>query len=148
MAKEIRLDQIGDHMYEQVETLLRKTVLEADKQLKMGSPVDTGRLRISWQSGENANSSQPAKPGKYQSAITPLKGYNYTAGNEKLGNYYSIHNNVEYAEPVLMGTNLPPSWGEEFRSKDNQVIPGYPDLVAKELGIYVKAEYERIKRQG
>lgn len=147
MGKEIKLDQIGDHMHEQVETLLRKTVLHADKQLKEGSPVDTGRLRISWQSGENANGSQPAPPGKYGSAITPLKGYNYTAGNEKLGNYYSIHNNVEYAEPVLMGTNLPPSWGGVFRSKDNQVIPGYPDIVAKELGDFVKAEYERIKRQ-
>ena len=147
MAKEIPLNRIADHMRGQVETLLRATVVEADKQLKQGSPVDTGRLRISWQSGENNNQSTPAKPGKYGSAITPLKGYNYTAGEEKLGNYYSIHNNVEYAEPVLMGTNLPPSWGDVFRSVSNQVDPGYPDLVAKNLTQYIKAEYERIKRQ-
>lgn len=146
MAKEIRLDQIGDHMHEQVETLLRKTVLHADRLLKEGSPVDTGRLRFSWQSGENANNSKPAEPGKYTS-IPALRGFNYNAGNEKLGNYYSIHNNVEYAEPVLMGTSLPPSWGDVFRSKDNQVVPGYPDLVANDLRDFVKAEYERIKRQ-
>lgn len=148
MAKEIKLSQIGDYMEGQVEQLLRATVLETDARLKEGSPVDTGRLRVSWQIGQNANDSTPAPEGDYRGAPAPPKGSNYEAGEEKLGNYYSIHNNLEYAEPVVYGTNLPRSWNEEWRSRDSQVVKGYPDLIAKEMQAYVRSQYEKIKRQG
>lgn len=54
-----------------------------------------------------------------------------------------LTNNVEYAEPVVYGTNLPPSWGGEYRTK-KETIPGYPDLIAKELEPWVKREYNKI----
>jgi hypothetical protein len=54
-----------------------------------------------------------------------------------------LTNNVEYAEPVVYGTNLPPSWGGEYRTKKG-TIPGYPDLIAKELEPWVKREYNKI----
>ena len=54
-----------------------------------------------------------------------------------------LTNNVEYAEPVAYGTNLPPSWGGEYRTKRG-TIPGYPDLIAKELEPWVKREYNKI----
>ena len=44
----------------------------------------------------------------------------------------SIINNVEYAEPVIYGTSLPPSWGGRFRTRKN-TIKGFPELQAKQL---------------
>lgn len=135
MAKRIKLSQIGDHMEDQIEQLLRVTVLEADSKLKEGSPVDTGRFRVSWQVGENANNSTPALEGDYKGTPVPLKGSNYTAGQEKLGNYYSIHNNLPYAEALANGHS--PKADE-----------GWIDLIGKEMQAYVRSQYEKIKRQG
>lgn len=135
MAKEIKLSQIGDHMEGQVEQLLRATVFEADGMLKEGSPVDTGRFRVSWQIGENSSNSTPAPPGDYKGKDAPPKGYNYIAGQEKLGNYYSIHNNLPYAEPLANGYSP-------------QASAGWIDLIGKEMQAFVRSSYEQIKRQG
>ncbi|BAQ93510.1 phage protein [uncultured Mediterranean phage uvMED] len=54
-----------------------------------------------------------------------------------------VTNNVEYAEPVVYGTNLPPSWKGEYRTRQN-TVPGFPDLIAKELEPWVKREYNKI----
>jgi hypothetical protein len=134
MAKQIKLSQIGDHMEDQIEQLLRVTVLEADSKLKEGSPVDTGRFTVSWQVGENSNNSTPAPPGDYKGTPAPLKGSNYIAGQEKLGNYYSIHNNLPYAEPLANGYSP-------------QANAGWIDLIGKEMQAYVRSQYEKIKRQ-
>ena len=134
MVKQIKLSQIGDHMEDQIEQLLRVTVLEADSKLKEGSPVDTGRFTVSWQVGENANNSTPAPKGDYKGTTAPLKGSNYIAGQEKLGNYYSIHNNLPYAEPLANGYSP-------------QANAGWVDLIGKEMQAYVRSQYEKIKRQ-
>ena len=135
MAKEIKLSQIAGYMEDQVEQLLRVTVLEADGKLKEGSPVDTGRFRVSWQVGENANNSTPAPPGDYRGVPAPLKGSNYRARQEKLGNYYSIHNNLPYAEPLANGHSP-------------QASAGWVDLIGKQMQAFVRSAYEQIKRQG
>ena len=80
--RKIRIDQIGDYSEEQINTLLSVTVLTGDRIVKEGSPVDTGRLAVSWQIGENAESGAPAKEGKYGSAgkgsvVRPPKTLNY-----------------------------------------------------------------------
>jgi len=138
---------IGNYMSDQLEKLLRVTVLETDSRLKLQTPVDSGRMRVSWQIGENAADGAPASKGSYGSGITPPKGSNYQPGQEKLGNYYSIHNNLPYAEPVARGTNLPPSWGGRYRTKQG-TVPGYPDLIAREMQRFVDQNWERIRRQG
>jgi|TARA_Y100000289_G_scaffold31886_1_gene31583 hypothetical protein len=135
MAKEIKLAKIADYMEGQIEQLLRVTVLETDSKLKQSSPVDTGRFRVSWQVGENANNSTPAPPGDYKGTPAPLKGSNYNAGQEKLGNYYSIHNNLPYAEPLANGHSP-------------QADAGWVDLIGKQMQAYVRSQYEKIKRQG
>ena len=135
MAKEIKLSQIGDYMEDQVEQLLRVTVLQADAKLKEGSPVDTGRFRISWQVGENSANSRPAPKGDYKGTSAPLKGSNYQAGQEKLGNYYSIHNNLPYAERLGNGYS-------------KQANAGWIDLIGKQMQAFVRSSYEQIKRQG
>ena len=44
----------------------------------------------------------------------------------------TITNNMEYAEPVLYGNNLPPSWGGQYRTRQG-TKPGFPDLIGKEI---------------
>jgi len=147
--RQIRLDQIGDYSEEQINTLLSAVVLTADRIVKEGSPVDTGRLAVSWQIGENAESGAPAKEGKYGSeglgtVVKKAKTINYKLGTEKFKNKYHIHNNVPYAEPVMMGTSLPPSWGQTYRS--NQGLKAkHLDLLAKEVQGEVQDLYKQIR---
>jgi len=163
MAKEIKLSQIGDYMEGQIEQLLRVTVLEADGKLKEKSPVDTGRFRVSWQVGENNANSTPAPLGDYRGVPAPLKGSNYRAGQEKLGNYYSIHNNLPYAEKLANAapgsglktekrsnpTRKVKNWETPGRGSSHQTNgPGWIDLIGKEMQAFVRSSYEQIKRQG
>ena len=58
----------------------------------------------------------------------------------------TVTNNVVYAEPVCFGVNLPPSWGGQYRTRQNTVA-GFPELIAKELQKWADDEYEKIKRR-
>ena len=135
MTRNLPVSQIGNYMGNQLEQLLRVTVLETDNRLKSQSPVDTGRFRVSWQIGENAADSTPASEGSYGAGITPPKGSNYQPGQEKLGNYYSIHNNLPYAEPLAEGHS-------------KQAPAGWVDRTAREMQNFVNSNWERIRRQG
>jgi hypothetical protein len=58
----------------------------------------------------------------------------------------TIINSVEYAEPVIYGTSLPPSWQGRYRTRQ-QTIKGFPELQAKQLTTqYIPAELRRIIR--
>ena len=58
----------------------------------------------------------------------------------------TINNNVEYAEPVIYGTALPPSWGGRFRTRQN-TIKGFPELQAKQLTTgYIPQQLRKIIR--
>jgi hypothetical protein len=135
MTRNLPIGQIGNYMGDQLEVLLRATVLETDSRLKLQSPVDTGRFRASWQIGENAADSTPVPEGSYGAGVTPPKGDSYQAGQEKLGNYYSIHNNLPYAESLAQGSS-------------KQAPAGWVDRTAREMQRFVDANWERIKRQG
>ena len=59
----------------------------------------------------------------------------------------TIINNVEYAEPVIYGTSLPPSWQSKFKTRQ-QTIKGFPELQAKQLTTsYIPQELKRIIRR-
>jgi hypothetical protein len=115
MARTIRVGDIGDYANQQMEKLLRAAVLETDSLLKQASPVDTGRFRASWQVGENAAGSydagpqqSPSNPGRDKTSapagpMFPLRKMNYQ--QERIGNIYSVHNNLPYAEPLARGTS-------------------------------------------
>jgi hypothetical protein len=147
--RKIRVDQIGDYSEEQVNALLSVVVLTADRIVKEGSPVDTGRLAVSWQIGENAESGAPAKEGKYGAeglgtVVRPPKTLNYQLGKENFRKKYNLHNNVPYAEPVMLGTSLPPSWGGSYRSKQG-LKARHLDLLAKEIAAEVDDLYRQIR---
>ena len=130
MARTIRIEDIGDYANNQMEKLLRAAVLETDSLLKQASPVDTGRFRASWQVGENAAGSYDAGPQQSSSnpgrdktsppagPMYPLRKMNYQ--QERIGNVYSVHNNLPYAEPLANGSS-------------KQANAGWVQLAAKDV---------------
>ncbi len=70
--------------------------------------------------------------GSWQTKITPYRG--------------TISTIVEYAEPVIFGTNLPPSWQGKYRTRQ-QTIKGFPELQAKQLTAqYIPNQLKKIIR--
>ena len=146
MAGTIRLNQIGDYANNQIEKLLRAAVLETDSLLKQASPVDTGRFRASWQVGENAAGTydagpqqSPSNPNRDKTSppanpMFPLRKMNYQ--QEKVGNVYSVHNNLPYAERLAA---VPP------HSKQTQ--PGWVQGIAKDVQGRVRIAAARIGRE-
>ena len=132
MAGTIRVGDIGKYAEGQYNKLITAAVLTADQRLKLASPVDTGRFRASWAIGQNAAPFKGQGEGQYPSNVPP-NAVNYSLGNEQVGNVYSIHNNLIYAEPLARG-----------RSK--QAPDGWVDSIAKDIQTYVNVEADRIGR--
>ena len=131
MARTIRVGDIGDYANQQLEKLLRVAVLETDARLKAASPVDTGRFRASWQVGENAAPGGQAGPGTYDST-PPLSRISYQ--QERVGNVYSVHNNLPYAEPLANGSS-------------KKAPAGWVQGVAKDIQGFVRTNADRIGRE-
>lgn len=132
MARQIRIGEIGQYAEGQFNKLINAAVLTADARLKLQSPVDTGRFRASWAIGQNAAPFEGQPEGSYQSSPPP-EAVNYQLGNEQVGNVYSIHNNLIYAEPLANGHSV-------------QAPSGWVDSIAKDIQTYVNAEADRIGR--
>ena len=133
MARAIRVDQIGEYVQGRLEQLLRVTVLETDARLKDESPVKTGRFKGGWAIGQNAAPYQGPPPGDYGSGNPPPKAVNYVLGQEKLGNIYSVHNNLPYAEPLANGSS-------------KQAPPGWVQGITKDLQGFVRTNAARISQ--
>ena len=150
MARRIKIEEIGNYINGRLEQLLRVAVLDADTRLKMESPVDTGRFRASWQVGENAAGAYDAGP--QQSPVNtdrsltsapstpegfPLRKMNY--GKETIGNVYSVHNNLPYAEKLARG--------QVGKGGSKQTTPGWVRMVAKDLQAYIIVQAAKIGRE-
>ena len=131
MARTIRVGDIGNYCNQQMEKLLRAAVLETDSRVKLVSPVDTGRFRVSWQVGENAAPGGIKPEGTY-SGTPPLDRIGYS--REQLGNIYSVHNNLPYAERLAQG------WS-------GQAPAGWVQGVAKDIQGFVQVNADRIGRE-
>jgi hypothetical protein len=147
MAQIIRLSDFGKFSEEQVDKLLRIVVLETDLELKMQSPVDTGRFRMSWVVGENTTGNYDAGPQQKATAAfteqtsppqspTPglAVGINYTPGSERVGNSYHIHNTLPYAERLGNGHST-------------QAPAGWVELIAKQMANRARQLADHIGRQ-
>ena len=111
MARGIRIGDIGDFCRKEVEQVVKKTTFTLHSKLKLyeaasnggiGTPVDSGVLIGAWE----------------KTMDNPLQG--------------RVFNRTDYAEPVVMGKNLPKSWGNKYRTKQG-TIPGYPEQIADEV---------------
>jgi len=139
----IPYSKIAHEMERQLELLLRSIVLEADKRVKIGSPVDTGRFRESWQVGQDVANGEPAPEGLFAATqdlgtglqvVSDMKTTNYVAGKEEVGHVYHVHNNIVYAERLANG------WSAQAKA-------GWIDLIAKKLQRVAVVNYEKIKRE-
>ena len=116
MVRQIKLEQIDDLMAEAVQELVQKTTLQWTTLAKKATPV-----------GETGNLRND-----WKTDIGKFRG--------------TIINRMEYAEPVIYGTSLPPSWGGRYRTRQ-QTIKGFPELQAKQLTVgYIPRELKRIIR--
>ena len=83
MTRQIRIDQIPDVMEEAVIDLVAATTLEWTRRVKKATPVDTGRLRNSWQteikptSGTVINNLPYAEPVCYGENLPPSWGIQF-----------------------------------------------------------------------
>lgn len=124
MARTIRVDQIGDYVQNRLEALLRSAVLETDSLLKQASPVDLGRFRLSWAIGENAAPFQGMPPGDYRGQpVPPPRRMGY--GKERVGNIYSVHNNLPYAEKLATGAAGSGTNPEEKRYNPRRTVTNW-----------------------
>ena len=121
MTREITILQIPKVMEEAVETLVQATTLEWTARVKKATPV-----RVVYK-GEPKGGGQLRNA--WQTDIKKFRGI--------------VSNNLPYAEPVCFGENLPPSWGGQYRTRQNTVA-GYPELIAKELQSWADGEYRKI----
>ena len=120
MTRRIELYEMDDFFQEKVIDIVQATTLEWTRRVKKATPVDTGRLRAAWQTKIPLRTTQ-----RKRSSFIGL-----------------ITNNVVYAEPVMYGIALPPSWGGKFRTRQN-VVKGFPDLIGKELQQYIRRQFGR-----
>ena len=137
MARTIRVADIGDYAQQQYEKLLRASVLETDSLLKQASPVDTGRFRASWQVGENAAPGGIAPEGSYPSSPA-LSRIGYS--QERVGNVYSVHNNLPYAERLADG------WSKQTAGASGGQS-GWIQGIAKDVQGRVRIAADRIGKQ-
>ncbi len=137
MARTIRVADIGDYAQQQYEKLLRASVLETDSLLKQASPVDTGRFRASWQVGENAAPGGIAPEGSYPSSPS-LSRIGYS--QERVGNVYSVHNNLPYAERLADG------WSKQTAGAPGGQS-GWIQGIAKDVQGRVRIAADRISKQ-
>jgi hypothetical protein len=160
MARTIRL-VIGDICQQQMEKLLRSAVLETDGLLKEASPVDLGRFRLSWAIGENAAPFQGMPPSDYRGQpVPPPRRMGYS--QERVGNVYSVHNNLPYAEKLASGaagsgskseTRYNPrrtvtNWASPGGGSSIQTAgPGWVQGIAKDVQGRVIAAAARIGRE-
>ena len=122
MARQISIVQIPKVMEEAVETLVAATTLEWTSRVKKATPV-----RVVYQG-------EPKGGGQLRNAWqTDIKKFSGT-----------VSNNLPYAEPVCFGENLPPSWNNQYRTRQNTQA-GFPELIAKELQSWADGEYRKIK---
>ena len=124
MARQIHILQIPKVMEESVEILVQATTLEWTARVIKATPVFE----------PDEEKKEKGVGGSLRLAWqTQIKKFSGT-----------VSNNLPYAEPVCFGENLPPSWGNVYRTRQNTQA-GFPELIAKELQTWAEGEYNKIK---
>tara|TARA_R100000231_G_C5291653_1_gene154790 strand:- start:328 stop:768 length:441 start_codon:yes stop_codon:yes gene_type:complete len=145
MAREINLTDIGDHFGEKVQTVVRKATLKATKDIKEFTPVFSLDNYPDLDSIPNFFTLPNGQVVPFKKALLDrgTGGQLRESWQTRIGKFQGeVFTNVEYAEPVAYGTNLPPSWGGQYRTRQ-QTIKGYPELIAKQLERFITDEFRR-----
>ena len=145
MAREINLTDIGNHFGEKVQTVVKKATLKATKDIKEFTPVFSLDNYPDLDSIPNFFTLPNGQVVPFKKALLDrgTGGQLRESWQTKIGKFQGeVFTTVEYAEPVAYGTNLPPSWGGRYRTRQ-QTIKGYPELIAKQLERFIADEFRR-----
>ena len=129
--KGVKPEKFAFVIEQRMNALLSQAVLHTDSMLKQESPVDKGRFQNSWQIGENGTGEYDGGEGLGQA---PPVGMNYNVGNEKIGNSYTIHNSLPYAESLAAGHS-------------KQASPGWVQQIAKDMQGWIQTNAKRIGKE-
>ncbi len=129
--KGVKPEKFAFVIEQRMNALLSQAVLHTDSMLKQESPVDKGRFQNSWQIGENGTGEYDGGEGLGQA---PPVGMNYNVGNEKIGNSYTIHNSLPYAEALAAGHS-------------KQASPGWVQQIAKDMQGWIQTNAKRIGKE-
>nr|BAR36832.1 phage protein [uncultured Mediterranean phage uvMED] len=115
MAREIKIKDIAGLMEDEIQEVVERTTL-----LLTGEVIEQTPVRVvlpsdppSYKGGNDLRNDWQTDIGKFRATVT---------------------NSMQYAEPVLYGNNLPPSWQGRYRTRQG-TVPGFPDLIAKEIAV-------------
>ena len=143
MAREIKLTEINDFFEEDVVDLVAATTLEWTKRVKKATPVFSLDNYPDLDSIPNFFTLPNGQVVPFRKALLDrgTGGQLRESWQTKIGKFQGeVFTNVEYAEPVAYGTNLPPSWGGRYRTRQNTQA-GFPELIAKELQSWIKGQF-------
>tara|TARA_Y100000401_G_scaffold32765_1_gene24155 strand:+ start:1302 stop:1757 length:456 start_codon:yes stop_codon:yes gene_type:complete len=135
MAREIKITDIAGLMAREIQQTVEIAADELIKEVKEQTPV----FKKYTQDEIDSMPEFYRVPG--QAKAIPLKESAANHVGSRLRNAWQMNvgrfratvtNNMEYAEPVLYGNNLPPSWRGQYRTRQN-TVPGFPDLIVKKI---------------
>ena len=145
MARQIRVDQIDDFFEELVVDLVQATTLEWTRRVKKATPVFSLDNYPDLDSLPDFFTLPNGQVVPFRKALLDhgAGGVLRGAWQTKIKKFQGeVTNNLPYAEPVCFGVNLPPSWGGQYRTRQNTVA-GFPELIGKELEQYVIQQLRR-----
>jgi len=135
MAREIKIKDIAGLMEREIQQTVEIAAFELTKEVKEQTPV----FKKYTQDEIDSMPEFYRVPG--QAKAIPLKeaAANHGGGDLRkawqtdIGKFRAtVTNNMDYAEAVLYGNNLPPSWRGQYRTRQN-TVPGFPDLIVKKI---------------
>ena len=143
MTREIKLTEINDFFEEDVVDLVAATTLEWTARVKKATPVFSLDNYPDLDSIPNFFTLPNGQVVPFRKALLDRGTGSQLreSWQTRIGKFQGeVFTNVEYAEPVCYGTNLPPSWGGQYRTRQNTQA-GFPELIAKELESWMKDQF-------
>tara|TARA_R100000234_G_scaffold44051_1_gene26142 strand:- start:57 stop:494 length:438 start_codon:yes stop_codon:yes gene_type:complete len=145
MVREIKLSEINDFFEEDVVDVVAATTLEWTARVKKATPVFSLDNYPDLDSIPNFFTLPNGQVVPFRKALLEhgAGGSLREAWQTDIKKFQgTVTNNLSYAEPVCFGTNLPPSWGGQYRTRQ-KTVAGFPELIAKELEQYIQRNFGR-----
>ncbi len=139
MVRQIKVSEIDDFFEDLVVDLVKTTTLEWTRRVKKATPVFSLDNYPDLDSIPNFFTLPNGQVVPFKKALLEhgAGGRLREAWQTKIRKFQGeVTNNLPYAEPVCFGTNLPPSWRGQYKTRQNTVA-GFPELIGKELEQYV-----------
>ena len=145
MARQIKVTEIRDFFEDLVVDLVQSTTLEWTARVKKATPVFSLDNYPDIDSIPNFFTLPNGQVVPFRKALLDhgAGGSLREAWQTKIKPFEGeVTNSLPYAEPVCFGVNLPPSWGGQYKTRQNTVA-GFPEIIGKELEQYVMKQIRR-----